>query len=281
MALLLGHRRQPETRAPTMTLRNILFYSAIALALSLMLARVHPFGDAGLYAQAASPQNSIMQHSTVPPEVRETLAAKCADCHSMQTRAPFYGRLAPFSWLMERDIVKARDEMNLTLWDTYSADERQTLTAKIVQQARSRKMPVPQYTLIHRDANLTGAEIQRLIAWSHELSPATSADSGAALAPGDAARGKLVFEKRCTGCHAIETSREGPALGGVYGRRSGTYAGFNYSDALRRAGIVWSDATLEQWLTDPDAFVSGNNMDFHVAKPQERKDVIAFLRTVK
>ncbi|MBS1799917.1 MAG: heme-binding domain-containing protein [Acidobacteria bacterium] len=260
---------------------NIVFYSTITLALSLVLARVHPFGDAGLYAQTKTPQSSIMQHSSVPPEVRATLIAKCADCHSTQTRAPFYGHLAPFSWLMERDIMKARDEMNLTLWDTYSADNRQTLTAKIVQQARSRKMPVLQYTLIHRDANLTDAEIQRLVAWSHEMSPATPADSGASLSPGDAARGKQVFEKRCTGCHAIETSREGPALGGVYGRKSGSYAGFVYSDALKKAGIVWNDTTLDQWLTDPDAFVSGNNMDFHVAKPQERKDVIAFLKTVK
>lgn len=262
--------------------RKMAFYMAIAVTLSLMLARVHPFGDAGLYAQTNTPQSGIMQHSTVPPEVRATLIAKCADCHSMQTRAPFYGRLAPFSWLMERDIMEARDEMNLTLWDTYSADDKQALTAKIVQQARSRKMPVLQYRLIHRGASLTDAEIQRLVAWSHELPPATpAAGSGATLSPGDAVRGKLVFEKRCTGCHAIETSREGPALGGVYGRKAGSYAGFVYSDALKKAGLVWNDTSLEQWLTDPDAFISGNNMDFHVAKPQERKDVIAFLKTVR
>ena len=260
---------------------NIGFYSAITLALSLVLARVHPFGDAGLYAQTTTPQNTIMEHSTVPPEVRQTLITKCADCHSMQTRTPFYGHLAPFSWLMERDILEARDEMNLTLWDTYSADDKQALTAKIVQQARTRKMPVPQYTLIHRNASLTDAEIQRLIAWSRESPLSPMGDSATTLVPGDAVRGKLVFEKRCTGCHAIETSREGPALRSVYGRKAGSYEGFSYSDALKKAGIVWDDASLDKWLTDPDAFVAGNNMEFHVAKPQERKDVIAFLKTAK
>jgi cytochrome c len=55
-------------------------------------------------------------------------------------------------------------------------------------------------------------------------------------------------------------------------------AGFAYSPALIKAGIVWNDATLEQWLTDTDMLVPGNNMDFHVAKPQERRDLIRFLK---
>ena len=94
---------------------------------------------------------------------------------------------------------------------------------------------------------------------------------------GDAQRGKLVFEKRCTGCHALDRDREGPRLKGVYGRAAGTVAGFDYSDALKKAHIVWNGETLNQWLTDPDAMVPGNDMEFHVAKPDERADVIRFL----
>jgi cytochrome c len=47
---------------------------------------------------------------------------------------------------------------------------------------------------------------------------------------------------------------------------------------LKNAHIVWNDMTLEQWLTDPDTLVPGNNMGFHVAKPQERRDLISFLK---
>lgn len=262
-----------------MTHRKILLSTAAALALSLLLARVHPFGDAGLYAQTAAPEDAIMQHSAVPPEVRATLAAKCADCHSQVTRAPLYGRLAPISWLMERDIVKAREEMDLSRWDTYSPERQQDLAAKIAHEARARKMPLPQYTLIHRNAALTDAEIARLVAWSGQSLPSASSGATTQLIPGDAARGKLVFEKRCTGCHAIDSSREGPALRRVYGRTSGTLDGFSYSGALKKAGIVWNDASLERWLSGSDDFVPGNNMDFHVAKPQERNDVIAFLKS--
>jgi cytochrome c len=97
---------------------------------------------------------------------------------------------------------------------------------------------------------------------------------------GDPARGKQVFEKRCTGCHAIEENREGPRLHGVFGRTSGTVPGFAYSPALIQAHIVWDESSLEKWLSGPDTLVPGTNMDFYVAKPQERRDLIVYLKQV-
>jgi cytochrome c len=101
----------------------------------------------------------------------------------------------------------------------------------------------------------------------------------ASVAP-EAVRGKIVFEKRCTGCHTLNENRVGPRLAGVYGRKSGTIPNFPYSTALKNAHILWDGKTLEQWLTDPDAFVPDNDMSFHVAKPSERSDVIAYLKTM-
>jgi cytochrome c len=101
--------------------------------------------------------------------------------------------------------------------------------------------------------------------------------SGLSSAEGNADRGKLVFEKRCAVCHAIGQNREGPPLRGVFGRMSGSVANYAYSTALKNAHIVWNEETLEQWLTDPDILVPGNNMEFRVAKPQERQDLIRYL----
>ena len=103
-------------------------------------------------------------------------------------------------------------------------------------------------------------------------------DATQSAVPGDAIRGKAVFEKRCTGCHALDQNRVGPRLAGVYGRKSGTVADFPYSTELKQAGIVWDDRSLDAWLTDPDTLVPGNDMSFHVAKPDERRDLIAFLK---
>lgn len=253
----------------------------VALASSLLLARAHPFGDAALYARRAAPA-PIMEHSSVPPEVRATLVEKCADCHSEQTRLPIYGRFAPVSWLMERDIVEGRKHMNLSEWDSYSADQQQTFKAKITEETKARRMPLLQYRMIHWDTRITDADVLAFSRWAREMPAFEVASNNAqSAADGDPIRGKEVFEKRCSGCHAMEQNREGPRLGDVYGRTSGDVARFDYSPALKKARIVWDDASLEQWLADPDTLVPGNNMEFHVARPQERRDLISFLKQRK
>jgi len=93
-----------------------------------------------------------------------------------------------------------------------------------------------------------------------------------------ATRGKLVFEKRCTGCHAMEADREGPRLAGVFGRKAGSVPGFDYSAGLKNSGITWNEATLEKWLNGPEMMVPDTRMDFYVAKAQERSDLIAYLK---
>jgi cytochrome c len=247
----------------------------IAFVSSLALARVHPFGEAGLYATRAA-ETPIMGHSSVPPEVRTILAAKCGDCHSSLTHAPFYGRFAPVSWLMERDIVEARKAMNLSLWDTYPADQQQTIEAKILHETRSDEMPPVQYRMIHWDARIVDADLRIFDQWAHGPQ---AIQAGAAVAgEGDSARGKELFERRCTGCHSMTRNREGPQLQGVYGRVSGSVANYAYSQTLKKSQIVWDEKSLEQWLTDPDAFLPGNNMDFLVSRPQERRDLISYLK---
>jgi cytochrome c len=240
-----------------------------------LLARVHPFGDAGLYSRRG-PEPPLLNHGRVPDAVRAVLAEKCADCHSNQPRAPFYGRLAPASWLMERDIVKARGAMNLSVWDSYSAAQQQIFAAKMEQQMKSRQMPPMQYRMIHWNARIVDADLKTLAQWVRG-SQATQNDDMVA-GEDDAVRGKALFEKRCTGCHALTQNHEGPQLQGVYGRTSGAVAGFAYSAALKKANIVWDQTSLDKWLTDPDAFITGNDMDFLVSRPQERRDLISYLK---
>lgn len=254
--------------------RGIGSISAVALAASLPLARVHPFGDAGLYWATVS---KAPIQASIPADAREILVNKCADCHSSQTHAPIYGHFAPISWLLERDILDGRKHMDLSRWDAYSADEQQTLEAKIVQETKSRDMPLPQYRMIHWNARITDADIRVLSNWAHGTSTLDDSPSQTTT-EGDPTRGAALFEKRCTGCHSLTTNREGPGLQGVYGRATGSAPSFPYSDALKAAHITWNDQTLEKWLTDPDAFLPGNNMDFHVPRSQERKDIIAYFK---
>jgi len=94
-------------------------------------------------------------------------------------------------------------------------------------------------------------------------------------------RGKALFERRCTGCHALDADKEGPRLRGVYGRVSGTVPSFNYSDSLKTADIEWTAHSLDQWLADPDKLVPDNNMAFHVESAAERSDIIEYLNQAR
>ena len=90
--------------------------------------------------------------------------------------------------------------------------------------------------------------------------------------------GKELFEKRCSGCHALDKDKEGPRLRGVYGRTSGSVPSFQYSNALKSAHISWDAALLDKWLTDPEKLVPDNDMAFQVVRAEERSDIIAYLK---
>jgi cytochrome c len=104
-----------------------------------------------------------------------------------------------------------------------------------------------------------------------------------AMAAGDASRGAQAFQQ-CAACHSVEPGRHltGPSLAHVWGRKAGTAEGFDrYSDALQRSGVVWNEDSLNKWLTNPQAFVSGNSMGFPgLKKASTRDDVIAYLKAV-
>ena len=93
--------------------------------------------------------------------------------------------------------------------------------------------------------------------------------SAPAMADGDAAAGKKVFNK-CKACHDVEgKNKVGPHLDGVIGRASGAVEDFKYSDAMKAAGKTWDEATLAEYLKDPKAFIPGNKMAFAGLKKDE------------
>jgi cytochrome c len=94
---------------------------------------------------------------------------------------------------------------------------------------------------------------------------------------GDADRGEQLYQA-CTDCHSLDKNDVGPRHRGVFGRNAASLPDYDYSDALKSANIVWNEETLDKWLTDPQAFVPGVKMFFHLDNPQDRADVIAYLK---
>jgi cytochrome c len=96
----------------------------------------------------------------------------------------------------------------------------------------------------------------------------------------DAQNGQRLYESRCTACHSVDENRVGPAHRGVVGRKAGKQKEYDYSPALAKSKIVWSEKTLDQWLANPERLIAGQKMGYSVTSPQDRADLIAYLGTI-
>ena len=91
-------------------------------------------------------------------------------------------------------------------------------------------------------------------------------------------RGREIYERRCGGCHALDNAKVGPPLRSIVGRRAAADPSFPYSDGLKKAGLMWDEATLDRWLTDPEALVPYNDMGFRLSRAEERSAIFAYLK---
>jgi cytochrome c len=105
-----------------------------------------------------------------------------------------------------------------------------------------------------------------------------AAFAAAGSAQGGNIAGRSAFQRRCTGCHALDHEKAGPRLAGVLGRKAGTVPGFPYSDAVKKSAVVWNEAVLDKWLTDPETVIPDTDMAFRLDNPVERAAIIAFLK---
>jgi cytochrome c len=132
-------------------------------AASIALATVHPWGNPRSGFERGAP---LLQGSNVPEDVRRVLEKKCADCHSANTHYPVYTRLAPVSWMIERDVHEGRSAFDMSRWQDYSADNQISLLTRIGSESRSGEMPLKHYLLLHPDNRLTAQEQELIYNWA-------------------------------------------------------------------------------------------------------------------
>ena len=104
-----------------------------------------------------------------------------------------------------------------------------------------------------------------------------------AAAAGDAEAGGKLFSKTCGGCHSIgENARSGfgPHLNGVIGRQAGSLPGYQFSEAMKNSGVVWTPETLAAYIEAPKKVVKGTRMIFWgISDPQKIDNLLAYLET--
>ena len=111
-----------------------------------------------------------------------------------------------------------------------------------------------------------------LVLFALVAGPAAAADEG---------HGKVLFET-CAACHSDRADALGPSLKGVFGRQAASLDGFRYSNPMKRANLVWDEANLRDYISNPQAKVKGNRMPYGgMNDPKDVDDVIAYLKTLK
>ena len=100
-----------------------------------------------------------------PSAVKSILKRSCYDCHSHETTWPWYGYVAPASWLLAYNVAEARSELNLSTWKAYRPDKRRRLLRDALEEIEEASMPPWEYLLMHGEARLSEKEREILRDW--------------------------------------------------------------------------------------------------------------------
>ncbi len=109
--------------------------------------------------------DDITKHTQVPENVKDILKRSCYDCHSGHTNWPWYSHVAPVSWLVADDVVKGRKKLNFSEWAKMQDTKKEARLNEMCEQTRSGEMPLPNYLIIHKEAELSQADKDALCKW--------------------------------------------------------------------------------------------------------------------
>lgn len=144
-------------------MKKIIKISLIVIAAIVILIQLY---RPERFTTAEVTENHITKKLNVPPDVEKILKRSCFDCHSNHTTWPWYSNIAPMSWLVADDVKKGRNKMNFSEWGKMSASKQGIKLDKICEEITEGEMPLKQYLMIHKDAELSQADKDLLCNWA-------------------------------------------------------------------------------------------------------------------
>ena len=108
----------------------------------------------------------VLAHEDMPQELKDVIHTSCYDCHSNNTNYPWYGHVAPFSWLLDQHIRNGKHEMNFSEYDTLSSRKKIAILDEICEVVSDSSMPPSNYLMLHSDAILSEEDKEMLCDWA-------------------------------------------------------------------------------------------------------------------
>lgn len=136
----------------------------IITILVLLFIIIQFFGTAKNSSSAVA-ENAIEKHYTLPNKIQSILKSSCYDCHSNNTKYPWYNNFQPINWWLAGHINEGKRHLNFDEFNTLSATKKLHKLDEVVETIKTGEMPLRSYTLVHREAKLSDANKQEIEAW--------------------------------------------------------------------------------------------------------------------
>jgi hypothetical protein len=110
--------------------------------------------------------NDFLMNTKMPKHVASMFEHSCYDCHSNQTKYPWYAHIAPSSWLLASDVKEGREHLNFSDWTKMNKLQQVAALSDIANEVASGDMPFFLYPIMHKDARMTEADRKEMVDWA-------------------------------------------------------------------------------------------------------------------
>lgn len=146
--------------------RSVKLIGLLLIVVLIILQFFQPEKNQGSDTQV----NDLLLVASVPDSLASVLRTACYDCHSNQTEYPWYSRISPLSWYLDKHIRKGKEDLNLSEYGLLEKADKIGALSDIYDVMEAGTMPLQSYMLIHRDARISQEEINALIDWTDQES---------------------------------------------------------------------------------------------------------------
>jgi hypothetical protein len=112
--------------------------------------------------------NDIANKYAIPVNVKEKLKVACYDCHSNNTRYPWYYNIQPVGWWLQHHVNEGKEELNFSEFLSYSPKKAHHKMEETVETINEGEMPLSSYTLMHRNASLSAEQAKEIVDWANQ-----------------------------------------------------------------------------------------------------------------
>lgn len=139
-------------------MKKKILWGVLAIAVGIQLFRPEQTNP------AVAPGADFLESTQADPAVAQIVKQACYDCHSHETKWPWYSHINPIGWVVSDHVVEGRDELNFSDWTSYSAKKADHKLEESMEYVKKDEMPLPGYVLLHAEARLSMEQKELIVA---------------------------------------------------------------------------------------------------------------------